>query len=90
MNGSFYDAINGPHGGQTDQQPGGRATPKARGHSPGGNPFLGIQFECCKTYGRIYRDPTGMKYAGRCPKCLKKIEVPIGQGGSGSRFFRAS
>ena len=81
MKGSFFDATNRVNDGS-----------RGKDGSPTGqpNPFLGIQFECCKTYGRIYRDASGMTYAGRCPKCLKKIEVPIGKGGSGSRFFRAS
>ena len=51
--------------------------------------FLGIQFECCGVYGRIYRDRAFRFYSGRCPRCLRRIEVPIGEGGSGQRFFRA-
>jgi hypothetical protein len=53
-------------------------------------PFLGINFQCCQTYGRIYRNQTATKYEGQCPKCRAKISVPIGDGGSGARFFNAS
>lgn len=52
-------------------------------------PFLGIQFDCCRVYGRIYRDKTFRIYSGRCPRCMRRIEVPIGTGGVGARFFRA-
>ena len=53
-------------------------------------PFLGIHFECCGLYGRIYRDPNFRVYRGRCPKCLRSLEIPIGQGGRAGRFYRAS
>ena len=52
-------------------------------------PFLGIRYKCCRTYGRIYRNDVGTKYAGQCPKCRRKISVPIGSGGTGARFFNA-
>ena len=51
-------------------------------------PFLGITFECCNTYARIYKNKEGTAYVGRCPKCMRSIRVPIGKGGSGQRFFR--
>jgi hypothetical protein len=53
-------------------------------------PFLGIRFDCCRTYGRIYRCDTAMSYQGRCPKCLKPIKVKVGSGGTSNRFFNAS
>ena len=53
------------------------------------NPFLGIHFKCCKTYGRIYRNQQRTAYRGRCPKCLAVLSVPIGPGGSDNRFLTA-
>jgi hypothetical protein len=50
-------------------------------------PFLGLQFNCCRTYQRVYRSADGLFYRGRCPKCLKAVEIRVGQGGSDSRFF---
>lgn len=50
-------------------------------------PFLGIHFECCGTYARIYRDATERFYCGDCPRCGKQVRVPIGEGGTSSRFF---
>lgn len=56
---------------------------------PPGRPFLGIRFDCCRTYGRIYRNDEKTAYVGRCPKCLARVSVPIGSGGTSSRFFSA-
>ncbi len=53
-------------------------------------PFVGVQFECCSIYARIYQNAAGTAYAGNCPRCAKKIELKIGPGGSNSRFFTAN
>lgn len=50
-------------------------------------PFLGMQFNCCRIYTRIYRNRDKTAYEGRCPRCARKVIVPIGSGGSGARFF---
>lgn len=52
--------------------------------------FLGIMFECCNVYARIYKNKDGTAYVGRCPKCMKNVKIPIGQGGTNVRFFRAN
>ena len=59
----------------------------SEGTSP--RPFLGIRFECCRTYGRIYRNDEMTAYVGNCPKCRARISVPIGNDGTSSRFFSA-
>ena len=51
--------------------------------------FLGIYFDCCNTYGRLYKNKEGTHYTGRCPRCLRPLAVPIGKGGVDTRFFRA-
>jgi len=51
--------------------------------------FLDILFECCNTYGRIYKNKEGTHYEGRCPKCMRLIQIKIGEGGTNNRFFRA-
>jgi hypothetical protein len=51
--------------------------------------FLGIHFACCKVYIRIYRNKDRTAYEGRCPRCGKKVTVPIGNQGISSRFFIA-
>lgn len=50
--------------------------------------FLGILFDCCGVYGRIYQTKDGTAYAGHCPKCMRSVKVKIGEGGTGQRFFR--
>ena len=51
--------------------------------------FLGIHFRCCRVYGRLYRTPGEAEYRGRCPRCGAVLEVPVGEGGTGRRFFTA-
>lgn len=60
-----------------------------KGGPAAGNPFIGIQFTCCQTYGRIYRNADATAYCGHCPKCAKRIEILIGPGGGSARFFSA-
>lgn len=50
--------------------------------------FIGIWFDCCQTYGRLYKNKTGTAYVGRCPKCLRPASVRIGGEGTNRRFFR--
>ena len=50
--------------------------------------FLGIMFECCNVYGRIYKNKEGTHYVGRCPKCMRTIRIKIGENGVNQRFFR--
>ena len=50
--------------------------------------WLGIHFECCHVYTRIYKNHSGTQYVGRCPKCLKPVHIRVGEGGSADRFFR--
>ncbi len=51
--------------------------------------FLGIFFECCNVYGRIYKNKDNTHYSGFCPKCMRQIKIKIGEGGTNQRFFKA-
>lgn len=51
--------------------------------------YLGIMFNCCNVYGRIYKNKEGKAYTGRCPKCMRTIKIPIGESGTNTRFFNA-
>ena len=66
-----------------------RDSSHGQANEPKSRPFLGIRFDCCRTYGRIYRSDMGMYYQGRCPKCMKVLTVRVGSGGTSKRFFNA-
>ena len=51
--------------------------------------YLGILFECCNVYTIVYKNAAGTHYVGFCPKCLKRVSLRIGKGGTNQRFFRA-
>jgi hypothetical protein len=63
------------------------ASPGAAPSSPPNRPFLSVQFACCSVYQRVYRDPGGQRYRGRCPRCGKSVEFAVGAGGTSSRSF---
>ena len=52
--------------------------------------FLGIWFDCCHVYGRLYKNKDGTAYVGRCPRCLRPVRVKVGGNGTSRRFFRGS
>ncbi|NOX57296.1 MAG: hypothetical protein GXP29_00360 [Planctomycetes bacterium] len=52
-------------------------------------PWIGVRFECCDVYVRVYRDPSGTVYEGRCPRCMQVVRARVGPEGTSSRFFTA-
>lgn len=66
------------------------ANPARHQGEPAGRRFLGIHFDCCGTYTRIYLQADRQRYIGHCPKCMRRVEFRIGEGGSDSRFFHVS
>lgn len=52
-------------------------------------PYLGILFECCSVYARVYRRPDQHAYIARCPKCLRAARIRVATEGSSQRFFLA-
>jgi hypothetical protein len=66
------------------------------GSSPGigipgyrGRRYVGVQFECCSVYARIYINHDLTAYEGNCPRCGRRVRMRIGRGGTDARFFTA-
>ena len=51
--------------------------------------FLGVHFECCDVYSRVYLNREQTAYVGHCPRCARRVQFLIGEGGTSERFFRA-
>lgn len=55
----------------------------------GERPWIGIQYECCGVYQRVYRNREGTAYESACPRCGRQVRVRVGQGGTSQRMFKA-
>lgn len=58
--------------------------------SPNARLWIGVLFECCGVYLRVYREPNIDRYEGRCPSCGRQVVVRVGSDGTSSRVFRAT
>lgn len=63
--------------------------PPESGKTLRGRPWLAVHWRCCSVYSRVYRDPSGKSYDGRCPVCRRPIHLKVGAGGTNCRFFEA-
>jgi hypothetical protein len=49
---------------------------------------LGVMFDCCNVYRRVFKRADGTAYEGRCPKCGHPVRLVVGAEGSSSRVWR--
>jgi hypothetical protein len=52
--------------------------------------WVGVHFECCGVYQRIYREPEVPFYEGQCPQCGRRVTMRVGPDGVSSRIFKAT
>jgi hypothetical protein len=78
--------MSGEHLDLSSDGPGGHRTSPA---APAERKFVGVHFTCCDAYTRVYINRDQTAYEGNCPKCAKKLRLPIGPGGTDARFFTA-
>jgi hypothetical protein len=57
---------------------------------PAHREFLGINFECCRVYSRIFINDEETKFQGNCPRCGKFVQFEIDPNGTDARFFDVS
>lgn len=76
----YYVDIEGLRDGTEDDPP---------GQSLRGRRWVGIRFDCCGAYARIYRNADGTIYRGVCPRCLRRVTLRVGPDGTDARFFVA-
>jgi hypothetical protein len=65
------------------------ASPPAAGDTADSRRIVGVRFECCSVYTRVYVNREGTAYEGRCPRCARAVRLGIGPGGTDARFFSA-
>jgi len=57
---------------------------------PARKPFVGIIYDCCNQYGRVYLNRKGDALEGRCPRCMKRVVLRISKDGTDDRFLRVN
>ena len=87
MPGETFDASSEPSDGSTSNRNQRSATQPEGAES---RRYIGVRFDCCATYTRIYINAEETAYVGNCPRCGKQVRLRIGPDGTDARFFSVS
>ena len=60
------------------------------GSTPPHRRYVGMLFECCSIYARVYINTGKTAYVGWCPRCARRVEIKIDKRGTSGRFFKAT
>ncbi len=61
--------------------------PEERGQR--GKKFIGVKFDCCGVYSRVYYSEQRKGYFGSCPICHRRVNVRVDpEKGVDARFFK--
>ena len=52
--------------------------------------WVGVYYECCAAYARVYRRPDDLRYHGRCPECGAAVSIRVGPNGIAARMLIAT
>jgi hypothetical protein len=63
---------------------------KSKENSTKRRKYLGVLFEECNIYTRIYINKEGTAYVGFCPRCSRKVVIKVGKDGVDNRFFKSN
>ncbi len=85
MPGESFDITSEPVGPSASNN--GPSSNNGGANARGQRKFVGVKFDCCATYARIYINREQTAYVGNCPRCAKQLRLLIGPDGTDSRFF---
>ena len=81
MPGESFDAASEPNTRLSDKMEGASGRGQRR--------FLGVRFDCCRTYSRIYINQSQTAFVWHCPRCGEQIHIIISPDGTDAKFFSA-
>lgn len=52
--------------------------------------WVGVYYECCDAYSRVYRRREDLCYRGRCPRCGASVSIRVGPSGIAAKMLIAT
>jgi len=54
-----------------------------------GRSYIGVHYECCQVYSRVYLKQEQKKQISHCPKCGNAFHIKFSENGTDSPFWLA-